>query len=130
MYVMFLSYSAAPVEIRFLKNIHKSYLTPNRRGMGCILWIQRVIDILPDALQSFMHYLTILDRVIMALDCISRTDFVTFFSPKYGSCLSFNAAGVSHPKRAVMSGETYGNITYQFYLTDTVIIHLSGKAEL
>ena len=39
-------------------------------GMGCLLWIQHLVDILPQLLQSFMQYLIILDRVITALDCI------------------------------------------------------------
>ena len=51
----------------FKKNIHKRH----RRDMGCLLWIQHLFDILLEFLQSFMQYLTILDRVITALDCIS-----------------------------------------------------------
>ena len=39
-------------------------------GMGCILWAKPLIDILPQFLQLFMHYYTILDRVLTALDCI------------------------------------------------------------
>ena len=33
-----------------------------------LLWVQILIDILPQFLQLFMQYLTILDRVIMALN--------------------------------------------------------------
>ena len=40
------------------------------RGMVCLLWIQYLIDILPQFLQLFMQYLSILDHVITALDCI------------------------------------------------------------
>ena len=58
--------------VNFLINIHKghSIARPLGRGMGCILWIQHLFDILPQFLQLFMQYLTILDRVIVALDCI------------------------------------------------------------
>ena len=42
---------------------------PPGRGMGCLLWVQPLINILPEFLQLFMQYLTILDRAIMALDC-------------------------------------------------------------
>ena len=38
------------------------------RGMGCLLWVHHLIDMLPQFLQLFMQYLTILDRVITALD--------------------------------------------------------------
>ena len=44
---------------------------PLRRGMGCLLWIQHLIDILPQFLQLLFWYLTILDRLITAFDCIS-----------------------------------------------------------
>ena len=47
-----------------------SIARPLGRGMGCILWIQHLIDILPQFLQLFMQNLTISDCVIMALDCI------------------------------------------------------------
>ena len=59
--------------INFLKNINKRHPTarPLGRGMGCLLWIQHLIDIQPQVLKLWMQYVTILDRVIMALDCIS-----------------------------------------------------------
>ena len=38
-------------------------------GMGCLLWIQHLIDIMSQFLQLLIQNLTILDRVIMALDC-------------------------------------------------------------
>ena len=38
--------------------------------MGCLLWVHCLIDILPQLLQLYMQYLTILDRVVTALDCI------------------------------------------------------------
>ena len=58
--------------VNFLTNIHKRH--PIDRllgwGMGCLLWIQHPIDILPQFLQLFMQYHIILDCVIAALDCI------------------------------------------------------------
>ena len=43
---------------------------PLGRGMGCLLWIQHLIDIMSQLLQLLMQNLTIFDRVITALDCI------------------------------------------------------------
>ena len=34
-----------------------------------ILWIQHLIDIVAEFLQSFMQYLILLKRVVTALDC-------------------------------------------------------------
>ena len=42
---------------------------PNAR-YGCLLWIQHLFDIQPQVLLSFMQYITKLDRVITAFDCI------------------------------------------------------------
>ena len=42
--------------------------------MGCVLWIQHLIDILPEFLQSFIQYVNILDRVITVFDPIWRHD--------------------------------------------------------
>ena len=58
--------------VNFLTNIHKRHpiARPLGRGMGCFLWVHHLIDILPQFLKLFMQYLTILDRVITALDCI------------------------------------------------------------
>ena len=57
--------------VNFLKNIHKRHpiARPLGQGMGCLLWIQLLIAILPEFLQSFAEYLTLFDRVIRALDC-------------------------------------------------------------
>ena len=54
--------------VNFLINIHKghSIACSLGRGMGCLLWIQ------PQFMYLFMQYLTILDRVIAALECIWR----------------------------------------------------------
>ena len=57
--------------VNFLKNINKRHpiARPLGRGMGCLLWIQDLIDILPQFLQLLMQYLTKLHRVITALYC-------------------------------------------------------------
>ena len=46
--------------VNFLTNIHKRHLIarPLGRGISCLLWIQHLIDILPQFLHSFMQYLT------------------------------------------------------------------------
>ena len=59
--------------VNFLANINKRH--PLEQGVGCILWIQHLIDILPQFLQLFVQYLTILDCIIMALGCISFNKF-------------------------------------------------------
>ena len=63
--------------VNFLKNIHKRHpiARPLGRGMGCLLGIHHLSDILPEFLQSFMQSLAILDRVITALDCITNNIF-------------------------------------------------------
>ena len=52
--------------VSFLTNIHKRHpiACPQGCGMGCLLWIQHLIDILPQFLWLSMWYLTILDNVI------------------------------------------------------------------
>ena len=50
-------------DVNFLKNI---------MGMGCLLWIQHLIDILPEFPKSSMQYLTIFDVLIVLL-LISRS---------------------------------------------------------
>ena len=45
---------------------------PLGRAMGCLLWVQTLIDVLNPFLQWRVKYHVILDRVIMALDCISE----------------------------------------------------------
>ena len=59
---------------QFLKNIYKRHPIARLlgRGMGCLLWVQPLIDILPQFLQWSLKYLVILDHVIMALDCTIR----------------------------------------------------------
>ena len=42
--------------------------------MGCILWVQTVIYTLPQSLQWCLPYHTILDPIIMALDCMYRNE--------------------------------------------------------
>ena len=58
--------------VNFITNIHKRHpmARPLRRGMGCLLWIQHLIDIMSQFLQFLMQNLSILDRVLTALDCI------------------------------------------------------------
>ena len=46
-----------------LNNIHKRH--PIARAMGCCLWVNHLIDILLQSLQSYIQFLTILDRVII-----------------------------------------------------------------
>ena len=57
--------------VNYLTNIHKRHpiARPTGRGMGCVLWIRHLIDILPQFLQIYMQCLTKLDRVITALIC-------------------------------------------------------------
>ena len=50
----------------FTKDTHGS---PLGRGMGCLLWILHLIDIMSQFLQLLTHNLTVLDRAITALDC-------------------------------------------------------------
>ena len=47
--------------VNFLKNVNKGHpiARPLGPGVGCLLWIQHLIDILPQFLQSLMQYLTI-----------------------------------------------------------------------
>ena len=60
--------------VNFITNIHKRHpmARPLGRGMGCLLWIQHLIDIMSQFLQLLMQNLAILDRVITALNCIMR----------------------------------------------------------
>ena len=61
--------------VTFLQNIHKRYPIArlSGRGMRCLLWVQPLIDILPQFLQWCVQYHVILDRVITALDCTIYT---------------------------------------------------------
>ena len=58
--------------VNFITNVHKRHpmARPLGRGMGCLLWIQHLIDIMSQFLQLSMQNLTILDRVITAFDCM------------------------------------------------------------
>ena len=53
--------------------------------MGCLLWVQPLIDNLPQFLQWCVQYHFILYRVIMALDCIY--EFANWFIICSGNCL-------------------------------------------
>ena len=60
--------------VNFLQNLHKKHpryiARPLGRGMVCILWVQTMIYTLPQSQQWCMQYHMILDREIVALDCI------------------------------------------------------------
>ena len=71
-------YSAVPSILiitwtNFSKNIHKRHLIacPLGQSMGCLLWIESLIDILPQFLQWCVQYHFILNRVMISLDCSS-----------------------------------------------------------
>ena len=70
--------------VNFITNIHKRHpmARPLGRGMGCLLWIQHLIDIMSQFLQLLMQNLTILDRVITALDCTSKSKGITIITDK------------------------------------------------
>ena len=78
--------------VNFLTNIHKRHpiARPLGRGMGRLLWIQHLIDVLTQLLKLFMWYLTILDRVITALDC---TYIYIYIGSCWLKCLLLNFAG-------------------------------------
>ena len=63
--------------VNFIKNIYKRHpiSRPLGRNMGCLLWIQHLIDILLQFLQQLMQCVTELDRVITALDCTHFSDW-------------------------------------------------------
>ena len=56
----------------FMWSIFKKILTkiPHSLPVGCLWWIQHLIDILPEFLQSFLQCLITLNHVIMALNYI------------------------------------------------------------
>ena len=75
-------YRALPIfHIQFSPKTHERHplARPLGRGMGCLLWIQIMIYILPYSLQCCMWCWVILDRDITALDCIF---FRTWSMPK------------------------------------------------
>ena len=58
--------------VNFLQNIHEWHpiARPSGRAMGCLLWVQPLINILPQFLQWCVSYHVMLGRVTTALDCI------------------------------------------------------------
>ena len=58
--------------INCLQNPHKIHpiARPLGRDMGCILWLQILIDILPQSVKWCLQYRVILNCVITALHCI------------------------------------------------------------
>ena len=67
--------------VNFLINIHKRHPIgrPSGRAMGCLLWVQPLLDVVPDFLQLFMQYLTTLDCVLTALNCIVFHKYISVF---------------------------------------------------
>ena len=66
--------------VSFLKKYSQKtpHSSPIRARYGMSLWIQHLIGILPQFLQSFIQYLTIFDHVIMALDCIILVSYPAY----------------------------------------------------
>ena len=58
--------------VAFLQNYHQRHPIAHSLGryMGCHLWVQTYIHILPQSPQWWVQYYAILDHVIMVLDCI------------------------------------------------------------
>ena len=58
--------------VNFRQNIHNRHpiARPSGRGMGCLLWVWSLIQVLLLLLQWRGQYRDKLDRVITALDCI------------------------------------------------------------
>ena len=97
-----IQYGAVITTVNFFHKYHKRHpiACPLGRGMGCQLWIQHLIDILPQFLQLFM--LTILVRVIMALDC-------NYINPGYGLSLVdtlWNASSYRQPLEQEPRGQS------------------------
>ena len=90
---------------------------PLGRGMGCILWIHHLIYILSEFLLSFMQYLTIWDRVITALHCIS-----------YGTYCSYEQA-MMWTEVYQSSGEFYSYL-YPIISLSTLYFHDSAFSRL
>ena len=57
--------------VNFLQNIHEGHpiARPSGRGMGCLLWVQPLINIQPQFLQWCVQYLVISYCVVTALNC-------------------------------------------------------------
>ena len=58
--------------VNFLTKFHKRHPIAHLLGWGmaCLLWVQHLIDILPQFLKLFMQYLAALDPIVTALDFI------------------------------------------------------------
>ena len=110
--------------VNFLENINKRHpmARPLGRGMGCLLWIQHVIDILPQFQQLLMKYLTILDHVLSALDCISFWSIVAMGDrATFGVSAQFNPRDICDLRNMHMGhyDETYyvNPVGYWWYIT-------------
>ena len=60
------------------KNIHKAHpiARPLGQGIGCLLWIQPLMYVLPQSLSCHVQIHVMLDRAMKVLDCISQSSFV------------------------------------------------------
>ena len=70
-YQLSLRFTAINKAVNFLQNHHNRHPLARPLGwaMGCLLWVQALIYILPKSLQCCMHYRVILDRAIKAPHC-------------------------------------------------------------
>ena len=61
--------------VNFIQDIHERHpiACPPGWGFGCLLWVQLVINILPQFLQWCVQYHVMLDHVITALDCTNQS---------------------------------------------------------
>ena len=61
--------------VNLLTNTHNRHpiARPWGRGMGCLLWLQTLMNVIPKSLQCCVQYHVMLDRFITALDCIGIT---------------------------------------------------------
>ena len=85
-YTVLCCYSA----VNFPPNIHERHpiAGPSGRGMGCLLWVQPLIDILPHFLQWCVQYHVKLDRVIHVITALHCNYVVSFQWSKWStSCV-------------------------------------------
>ena len=109
--------------VNFLKNIQKRHplARPLGRGMGCLLWIQHLIDVLSEFLQSFKQYFYILDRVIAALDCM----WYSSMHLQCGQWSSKHLENASHslPFRARYEMHFVGSNSHLYYVLLTAVMY-------
>ena len=63
--------------VNLLPNRHKRLpiARPRGRAMGCILWVESLIYVLPLLLRDFTYYHEIFDRVITVPGCVSMLHY-------------------------------------------------------